>query len=99
MSFDEWSHENNPIKILHEILKFMSFDKFSHENNPIKMLHEILKCLLTSALMKITQYKYYMKFSDVFGPTFSHAVTYQTRGASYRMILIRMEMSHTIGNG
>ena len=55
MSFDQWSHENNLIKMLHEILKFMSFDKFSHENNPIKMLHEILQCRLTSALMKITQ--------------------------------------------
>ena len=33
----------------------MSFDECSHENNPIKMLHEILKCLLTSALMKMTQ--------------------------------------------
>ena len=55
MSFDEWSHENNPIKILHEILQFMSFDQWSHENNPIKMLHEILQCLLTSGLMKIIQ--------------------------------------------
>ena len=54
MSFDEGSPENNPIKILHEILK-LSFEQGSHENNPVKMLHEILKCLLTSALMKITQ--------------------------------------------
>ena len=52
MSFAEWSHENNPIKMLHEILP--SFDQCSHENNPIKLLHEILQCLLTSGLMKIT---------------------------------------------
>ena len=42
MSFEQGSHENNPVKILHEILK-LSFDQCSHENNPVKILHEILK--------------------------------------------------------
>ena len=36
MSFDEGSPENNPIKMLHKILK-LSFDKCSPENNQIKM--------------------------------------------------------------
>ena len=42
MSFDQCSHENDPVKILHEILK-LSFDQCSHENNPVTILHEILK--------------------------------------------------------
>ena len=50
----------------------MSFDQWSHEINPIKLLHEILQCLLTSGLMKITQLKCYMTFSNVFWPEWSH---------------------------
>ena len=65
MSFDEWSHENNPIQMLHEILKCLLTSGLM-KITQIKLLHEILQCLLKSGLMKITQYKCYMKFSNVF---------------------------------
>jgi hypothetical protein len=45
-------------------------------------LQEILKCLLTSCPMKITPKKCYIKFSNIFWPMFSYAVTYQAKGGS-----------------
>jgi hypothetical protein len=118
MSFDQWSHENNPIKILHEILQCLlmrlgyfhettgqktcniftvlfSGDQPSSKDFDITLMICLLRNLMpidimdnrlpsatdtslradlsrikyyrnTSGLMKITQLKFYMKFSNVF---------------------------------